>query len=311
MWFLFTICTILAWSGSDLFSKMGSRPDDKNSHWKMLMAVGFVMGLHAIYQVTVGGVHYELYNFIAYMPVSAMYIISMLFGYMGLRYIELSISSPICNSSGALVAVMCFIFLGDTMPPLALAAVALISTGIILLAVFEKRDGDKERAARGIKTDIKYERGLFAILFPVLYLVIDAMGTFLDGMYFDFALPSWFYVGVNEGNVETICNISYEFTFMIVGILAAVYVLGIKKEKLTLERDKQKLMAACFETVGQFTYVFALSGNAIIAAPAIGSYTIFSVLWSHLFLKEKLAKKQYLVIGMVLLGVVMLAFLDI
>ncbi|MEG1783220.1 MAG: hypothetical protein RR253_08235, partial [Oscillospiraceae bacterium] len=157
MWFLFTICTILAWSGSDLFSKMGSRPDDKNSHWKMLMAVGFVMGLHAIYQVTVGGVHYELYNFIAYMPVSAMYIISMLFGYMGLRYIELSISSPICNSSGALVAVMCFIFLGDTMPPLALAAVALISTGIILLAVFEKRDGDKERAARGVKTDIKYE----------------------------------------------------------------------------------------------------------------------------------------------------------
>ncbi|MEG1782706.1 MAG: EamA family transporter, partial [Oscillospiraceae bacterium] len=111
--------------------------------------------------------------------------------------------------------------------------------------------------------------------------------------------------------VETVCNISYEFTFMIVGILAAVYVLVIKKEKLTLERDKQKLMAACFETVGQFTYVFALSGNAIIAAPAIGSYTIFSVLWSHLFLKEKLAKKQYLVIGMVLLGVVMLAFLDI
>ena len=29
MWFIFTICTILAWSGSDLMSKMGSRPDDK------------------------------------------------------------------------------------------------------------------------------------------------------------------------------------------------------------------------------------------------------------------------------------------
>ena len=56
MWFIFTICTILAWSGSDLMSKMGSRPDDKLSHLKMLMAVGFVMGIHAIYQVTIGGV---------------------------------------------------------------------------------------------------------------------------------------------------------------------------------------------------------------------------------------------------------------
>ncbi|MBP1571401.1 MAG: EamA family transporter, partial [Oscillospiraceae bacterium] len=50
--------------------------------------------------------------------------------------------------------------------------------------------------------------------------------------------------------------------------------------------------------------------NAIVAAPAIGSYTVFSVLWSHLFLKEKLQKKQYFVIGMVLVGVILLAILD-
>ena len=40
MWFIFTLVTILFWSGSDLFSKMGSAPDDKNSHWKMVLAVG-------------------------------------------------------------------------------------------------------------------------------------------------------------------------------------------------------------------------------------------------------------------------------
>ncbi len=42
-----------------------------------------------------------------YLPVSLLYISSMAMGYVGLRYIELSISSPICNSSGALVAVLC------------------------------------------------------------------------------------------------------------------------------------------------------------------------------------------------------------
>lgn len=310
MWFLFTICTILMWSGSDLFSKMGSKPTDKLSHWKMLMAVGFVMGLHAIYQVTIGGVQYELFNFVAYLPVSAMYIISMLFGYIGLRYIELSISSPICNSSGAAVAIMCFVFLKQTMPFMALVAVVLISTGIFLLALFEKMDGDKKRIENKEIKNIKYERSAMAIIFPILYLIIDAMGTFLDGLYFDFAMPEIFYKGVTVDTVETVCNISYEFAFMIVGIVAAIYVLGIKKEKLTVERDKFKLIAACFETVGQFTYVFALSGNAIVAAPAIASYTIFSVLWSHIFLKEKLSRKQYLVITMVLAGVVLLGILD-
>ena len=43
---------------------------------------------------------------------SLLYIGSMALGYLGLRYIELSISSPICNSSGALVAVLTLVFLG-------------------------------------------------------------------------------------------------------------------------------------------------------------------------------------------------------
>ena len=208
MWFIFTICTILAWSGSDLMSKMGSRPDDKLSHLKMLMAVGFVMGIHAIYQVTIGGVSYDLHNFIAYMPISACYIISMMFGYIGLRYIELSISSPICNSSGALVALLCFVLLGDRMSPLALIAVLLISFGIFFLAIIEKQEGEEARSLRAHPDDIKYERGFLAILFPVLYLIIDAMGTFLDGMFFDFQFPDWFYIGVTEDTVELVCNIS-------------------------------------------------------------------------------------------------------
>ena len=193
------------------------------------------------------------------------------------------------------------------MPPLALVAVILISLGIFLLALFEKLDADKERSEA---VDRKYEKSVLAIVFPVLYLIIDAMGTFLDGLYFDFAMPEIFYTGITEETVEVVCNISYELTFMVVGILSAVYVLGIKKDKITLKNDKFKGVAAVFETIGQFTYVFALSGNAIVAAPAIGSYTVFSVLWSHLFLKEKLQKKQYFVIGMVLIGVILLAILD-
>ena len=55
-WFILSILAMVCWSGSDFFSKIGSRPDDKYSHWKMVMAVGLVMGLHAAYEIFVGGV---------------------------------------------------------------------------------------------------------------------------------------------------------------------------------------------------------------------------------------------------------------
>ncbi|MEG1304953.1 MAG: hypothetical protein RSD19_05155 [Oscillospiraceae bacterium] len=48
MLFIFTLCTIIAWSGSDLFSKMGSNKADVQSHWKLVSIVGAVMGIHAI-----------------------------------------------------------------------------------------------------------------------------------------------------------------------------------------------------------------------------------------------------------------------
>lgn len=80
MWLLFSLFSILAWSGSDLFSKLGSRPDDSYSHWKMVMAVGLVMGAHAIFEMTIGGVDFDWNSVMIYLPVSALYILSMIFG---------------------------------------------------------------------------------------------------------------------------------------------------------------------------------------------------------------------------------------
>ena len=57
MWFWFSIIALICWSGSDLFSKIGCRgQNDKLSHLKMVTAVGVVMGLHAAYEIFIGGV---------------------------------------------------------------------------------------------------------------------------------------------------------------------------------------------------------------------------------------------------------------
>ena len=118
MWFVLSLVALLFWSGSDIFSKVGSKPDDKQSHWKMVIAVGLVMGLHALYEIFIGGVEISFNAIITYLPASLLYILSMTIGYVGLRYIELSVSSPVCNSSGALAALFCFIFLRESPAPL-------------------------------------------------------------------------------------------------------------------------------------------------------------------------------------------------
>lgn len=49
MWFLFAIVSVLAWGTADLFYKKGSDPKDKYSYLKIVIMVGAVMGIHAMY----------------------------------------------------------------------------------------------------------------------------------------------------------------------------------------------------------------------------------------------------------------------
>ena len=51
MWFWLALIALLCWSGSDLFSKIGCRGEDKFAHYKMVIAVGVVMGLYFLHYV--------------------------------------------------------------------------------------------------------------------------------------------------------------------------------------------------------------------------------------------------------------------
>ncbi len=302
MWFWFALIALLCWSGSDLFSKIGCQDsDDKYSHLKMVMAVGLVMGLHAAYEIFVGGVTINGEVILKYLPVSMLYIVSMTVGYVGLRYIELSISSPICNSSGAIVAVLIFATQGiNGLPPMALAAVALVCIGVIALGFTEANEDEELRRARQDASNHHYAKSWLAIALPVIYCLLDALGTFADSR-------------VLETLNEDSANVAYELTFLVVGIVCAVYVLGVKKQKLIPKREAPKYTGAIFETAGQFAYIYALADTAYaaLAAPMISAYCVASVVWSRIFLKEKLSLKHYASILLVVAGIVILGILDI
>ena len=303
MWFWFALIALLCWSGSDLFSKIGCQDaKDKYSHLKMVTAVGVVMGLHAAFEIFVKGVEINGQILLTYLPVSCLYILSMAIGYLGLRYIELSISSPICNSSGAIVAVLTFITVGvgEDLPPAALVAVALVCVGVIALGFTEANEDEELRRARQDASNRHYAKSWIAIAIPVVYCLLDALGTFADSR-------------VLEVLDEDSANVAYELTFLLVGLASLFYVAVVKKQRFLAKQEAPKYTGAIFETAGQFFYIYALADteHVAFAAPIISSYCVASVIWSRLFLKEKLSKKHYASIAIVVAGIVILGILDI
>lgn len=300
-WFWFSIIALLCWSGSDFFSKIGCRDaSDKYSQYKMVTAVGVVMGIHAAIEIFVGGVEISWQVIWTYLPVSLLYIGSMTLGYVGLRYIELSISSPICNASGALVAIIAII--SGTAGKMAIAqyiAIFLACAGVIGLGFVEANEDDDLRAARQEASNYKYAKSWLALALPIAYCILDAAGTFADDL-------------VLETLNEDSANVAYELTFLVAGIVSFIYTVIIKKQKLLPKAEGPKYIGAAFETAGQLAYIYALaSGESALAAPIIASYCMASVLWSRLFLKEKLSWKHYLMIGFVVAGIVILGIYDI
>lgn len=303
MWFWFAVIALLCWSGSDLFSKIGCQDEkDKYSHLKMVTAVGIVMGLHAAYEIFIGGVEINMDVILTYLPVSALYIVSMAVGYIGLRYIELSISSPICNSSGAIVAVLTIITvgIGDEVPPAALVAVALVCIGTVGLGFTEANEDEELRRARQDESNRHYAKSWIAIFIPIVYCLLDALGTFADSR-------------VLELIDEDSANVAYELTFLAVGLVSLFYVTVVKKQRLVAKQEAPKYTGAIFETIGQFFYIYALADteHVAFAAPIISSYCVASVVWGRIFLKEKLSKKHYLCILTVVIGIVIMGILDI
>ena len=307
MWFWLAIAALLCWSGSDLFSKIGCRDNkDKYSHLKMVMAVGVVMGLHACYEIFVNGVEINLHILTTYLPVSLLYILSMAMGYLGLRYIELSISSPICNASGALVAILAILTMGESYPSAVLIAIGLVCVGVIGLGIVEYQEDDEARAARQEIGNFKYSKSWLALALPIAYCILDAAGTFADSLVLD-------KLSLTYVEYEASANVAYELTFLLAGIVCFIYAVLIKKDKLIPKMEAPKYIGACFETVGQFAYIYAIADTAHLAmsAPIISAYCAASVLWSRLFLKEKLSWKHYLCIGLALVGIIIMGVFDV
>ena len=162
----------------------------------------------------------------------------------------------------------------------------------------EAHEDEELRAARQEASNYKYAKSWLALALPIAYCVLDAAGTFADDL-------------VLETLNEDSANVAYELTFLAAGVVSFVYTCVIKKQKLLPKMEAPKYVGAIFETIGQVFYIYALaSGESALAAPIIASYCMVSVLWSRLFLKEKLSWKHYVCIAVTFAGILIMGIYD-
>ena len=314
-WFLFALICTLGWGFADLFYKKGTDEADRYSHLKIAVWVGLIMGVCAFALLPLAETPMSpaalLENAARYSPASLCYIISMVIGYAGLRYLELSIVSPVQNASGALSALFMLIYflvvgritdLSETFDPFTLTGTVLIVLGVIALAVVEQRLSRAEKQLA--PEERKYRFGALALLFPLLYCLFDTLGTSADGIILDEE------VGLGLGEIDVI--ILYGLTFLLAGLAAWIFlwIRGKKPYNPFARSEWPKGLAACCEEFGQVFYVYAMARNPVVAAPMVASYCIVSVVLSRVFLKEKLKASQYACVAAVIVGIVLLGLAD-
>lgn len=315
MWFLFALICLLGWGFADLFYKKSSDENDRYSHLKIAVWVGIVMGVCSLAlllipmeekTVTFGNL---LGGAVKYLPASLGYIVSMVIGYAGLRYLELSIVSPVQNASGAFSAIFIMIVfllkgkiasIGEELSALTLVGTLFIVVGVISLAFVERSLSRAEID----KAEKKYKLGALALIFPILYCIFDTLGTAADGIILDEE------TGLGLGEIDVL--ILYGLTFFVAGVGAWLFLLAKNKKAYNpfASGEKNKIIAAGCEEFGQVFYVYAMASRPVVAAPMVASYCIVSVVLSRIILKEKLSAGQLACVISVIVGIVILGISD-
>lgn len=303
MWVLFAILTVLLWGTSETIFKSVSN-NERNTVLKLIACNGIMMGIVALFFVPivlfVKKEPLDISVFLTYLPVAAIYIASMFCTYKAMRYVKISILSPVQNSSCAIVTILCVIFLKQVLTGYQILAIVLIVAGLILLSINkdETKLLDLPEGEERISRAAAYKLYLTGFAFAFGYLLLDGIGGFMD----DYTLET-------ELSAEQL-NIAYSAIYFIVGLISYIYLKVTKKiDKLyDFKNDKKKLVGTLIETAGQYTYIYTFAfGAAAIASPFVAAYSVVTIILSRIFLKEKLKLRQYAMIVMVMVGLIVLS----
>ena len=314
-WLMLTLSCIILWGFTDILLKKSLDYSDPLSQYKTFIWIGVVAALSgtaaAFYSDTLLNSIRALADNLYLIPVTVFYVVAMFFGLLGAKHLDASVVSPLENIDGAITAIILYLFffltgrshVTDSIGIIDIIGTIAITVGVILLGMQEHKLSKQEKnLAEGKK---KHRLGALALLFPIAYNLADALSMVATGITVS-----------GEAGVE-IPEIDFFFFecfgFLVISIFVWLYMLIAKKyvynpfEKTELSR----LGAAACDTLGTFLFVFAVGINPILTAPITSSYCFVTIILARVFLKERLAKKQYLSVALVVAGIALLGISEI
>lgn len=299
MWILFSVLTVLLWGTSETIFKSVSNTE-KNSVLKLIAYNGIIYGVVAIIYMIITKTEMNLDIILTYLPIAAIYIASMFCTYKAMRLVKVSILSPIQNSSCVIVTILCVIFLKQPLEWYQILAIVLIIVGLILLSINKDETLMLARpdTEKPISKAAAYKLYLTGLAFALGYMLLDGIAGFMDENVLE--------ADLSENQVL----VAYAIIYMVVGLVCLAYlILTHKTEGLfNIKEDKRKLIGSLVETAGQFTYIYAFAaGDAALASPFIASYSAVTIVLSRIFLKEKLKLRQYGMLALVFIGMIILS----
>ena len=314
-WLLLTLSAIILWGATDILLKKSLQCSDSLSHFKTFVWIGLIAALSCVVVALCSDTLLDSVRMIAdnlyLIPVTVFYVVAMFFGLLGAKYLDASVVSPLENIDGAITAIILYMFffltgrshVTDSIGIMDIIGTVAITTGVIFLGIQEHKLSKQEMNLEDDKR--KHRLGALALLFPIAYNLADAVSMVATGIAVS---------GEAEVEIPEIDFFFFEcLGFLVISIFVWIYMLTVKKYVYNpfKKAELPRLGAATCETLGTLTFVFAVGINPILTAPITSSYCFVTVILARIFLKERLTKKQYLSLALVIIGIALLGISEI
>ena len=314
-WLLLTLSCIILWGITDILLKKSLDYSDELSQFKTFIWIGLVMALAgaimAICSDTLPDSIRMVSDNLYLIPLCIFYVIALFFGLLGTKNLEASVVSPLENIDGAIAAIILyffFLFTDSTNLTNKVGVVDIIGTvaivvGVVFLGIQEQKLSKKEACLDENKK--KHRLGALALIFPIVYNLVDAASMVSMG------------ITVSGETDVSIPDIDF-FFFECVGFAVAAafvwfYLLIAKKYIYNpfKKTELSRLGAGIGDSLGTMAFTFAVGINPILTAPITSSYCLVTIILARIFLKERLTRKQYLSLVLLILGIALLSVSEI
>ena len=309
LWITLTVISVVLWGLADMISKMGTDPNDPYSHIRFVLCTGVAMlvflPFFRLFSESGSSLIRLLRDYPAFLLITLAYVVSLLFSFFSFRHMEASASAPLCNTSAAMVILMLLGFyavsgrgrnIGELLTPLNITASLLVCGGVVAIGMV--RSAEEKAQPSKMESLIRKVRyyGAGVILFPLLSAFFDALESVGDSLMVDEE------AGAGIGSIDYMRL--WVLTYVLVCIPLWIY-LSVKEKKPYQpfsRRDTLKLASGFTEVAAYTLYILALDREPFFVSFLSSTYCVFSILFSRVFLKEKLSRGQYFCITVIIAG---------